>query len=369
MNGFIEIRSPPPPFPEETTGSPPPLVEAWVVTVQPSECSALVQWCANEYPPAATEEWSSHLKRVQRQFIRKTDGEEGAEPAFVDTASPDSLVAKAPRKRRRADTKNISPDFTLKVLLKRVNDTADSDEEEYTELRNKIATQLQRDSVELERYFVPQRPPQSMDEYHAFNTIWPTVYLPHQMQEYQEQQRQLDVSELELMRRGLSEAVADARFSMGGVVVLCPTTGRVVATASREFLQISGRAERKGDNIRKRNPLVTPYLLAIQGVSRIERSSISSSQYLCTGYDVYGVAEPTVFEAMALVHSRIRRLVFGCRRQESKGSGIVDARVHALPGTNHHFRAFTPEPDVWEQVSKEEKACQRETQTHHSLPK
>jgi len=68
-------------------------------------------------------------------------------------------------------------------------------------------------------------------------------------------------------------------------------------------------------------------------------------------YDVYLTKEPDVYEAMVLVHSRVRRVAFGVRDRSmgrlggaSDGS-LVDGRngcvgVHSLPGTNHHYRAF-----------------------------
>ena len=62
---------------------------------------------------------------------------------------------------------------------------------------------------------------------------------------------------------------------------------------------------------------------------------------------MYLTKEPTVYEAMALVHSRVRRVVFGIRDRAMGGLGgaaDVDSShiigIHSLPGTNHHYRAF-----------------------------
>ena len=53
---------------------------------------------------------------------------------------------------------------------------------------------------------------------------------------------------------------------------------------------------------------------------------------------------------MALVHSRVRRVVFGIQDKEMGGLGGASANatngendntgIHSLPGTNHHYRAF-----------------------------
>jgi Cytosine/adenosine deaminases len=59
-------------------------------------------------------------------------------------------------------------------------------------------------------------------------------------------------------------------------------------------------------------------------------------------YDVYLTKEPSVFESMALVHSRVRQVVFGIENKEDGGLGGTGdmTAVHCLPGTNHRYRAF-----------------------------
>jgi tRNA-specific adenosine deaminase 3 len=119
------------------------------------------------------------------------------------------------------------------------------------------------------------------------------------------------------------------------------------------------------------NCLATPVLLAIQGISRKERESQlqqqceptdnneyqhkefakrQGQQYLCTGYDMYSFYEPSIFEAMACLHSRLRRLIY-CRHQLVDGShtarphavwtnGCTQHHIHDLPRTNHRYRVF-----------------------------
>nr|CAD7195831.1 unnamed protein product [Timema douglasi] len=60
--------------------------------------------------------------------------------------------------------------------------------------------------------------------------------------------------------------------------------------------------------------------------------------YLCTGYDIYLTREPCAMCAMALVHSRVRRVFYG----SSTPSGALgtNAVVHCLKGLNHRYEVF-----------------------------
>ena len=100
----------------------------------------------------------------------------------------------------------------------------------------------------------------------------------------------------------------------------------------------------------KSNPLITPTLLAIQGVARKERERLVSrsscdskdlGQYLCTDLDAYigWGGEPDVFEAMALLHARIRSVTFlergGRMKTSSLGGFKGEKGVHCMDNANH----------------------------------
>ncbi|CAI5708644.1 unnamed protein product [Peronospora destructor] len=61
--------------------------------------------------------------------------------------------------------------------------------------------------------------------------------------------------------------------------------------------------------------------------------------YLCTGYDVYLDREPCAMCAMALVHSRARRVIFD-RANPDDGVLVSSFKLHTIKSLNHHYRVF-----------------------------
>ena len=66
--------------------------------------------------------------------------------------------------------------------------------------------------------------------------------------------------------------------------------------------------------------------------------------YLCTSYDCYTLNEPCAMCAMALVHSRLRRIVYAFETGGGRGmlSSTTDGcrRLHACRSLNHHFVVY-----------------------------
>ena len=60
--------------------------------------------------------------------------------------------------------------------------------------------------------------------------------------------------------------------------------------------------------------------------------------YLCTGYYVYVTHEPCIMCAMALVHSRMKRVFYGVKVKEG-GLGST-CKIHTINNLNHHFEVF-----------------------------
>lgn len=287
---FIEIRQ----LSEESER--PDRIEVWTSAVNPQDCRTLLKALSAETP---RDEVLSHLKRVNR-----------ARQQRMDESSP-------PKKKAKVG---------LEILLGRRREDFD--------------TLVEKFNLQPQRTCVPGRPAESKQELEEFNQMWPTIYFHKSTKEHKELELALSKEEMQQMELGM-KLVGDT----GGAIIMNPTTG-AVASHSRDEKVLQNGALLK-------NPfLCTPVLLAIQGISRMERKAalghgmdsdtFRNGQYLCTGYDMYLEKEPDVFEAMALVHSRIRRVVFGHSNKVTGGIGGTGegSAVHCLPGTNHRYRAF-----------------------------
>ncbi|XP_068232884.1 probable inactive tRNA-specific adenosine deaminase-like protein 3 isoform X2 [Palaemon carinicauda] len=62
--------------------------------------------------------------------------------------------------------------------------------------------------------------------------------------------------------------------------------------------------------------------------------------YICTGHDVYMTREPCMMCAMALLHSRVRRIFY---RYPNPKDGALESRtkLHVLAGINHRYEVFS----------------------------
>jgi len=408
-----------------------------------------------------------HLKRVKRTMMMPNTEKDLShtsapdEEEETDTTNMNNAATKSPESKRQRTTSDesnrnknnnnkIKKGKTnlvqrLQVLLgaKRILDeklssSAQHDPSSVTHILSQTYGLHEIDVV-----LVPARPPRSAEEYEQFKRIWPTAFYNNQTDAYQQAERQLSEMEIVQMRQGMEAALLDAqqaaavsaaaaasapalahpRVFRTGTVIVDPRTGEVVGRGAPErALQLQQQQQqivhddaRGGYCNSYYNPLAatSSLLYALQSVSRRERDAalqqgmdsadFQTGQYLCTGYDVYTTLEPNVWEAMAAVHSRIRRLIVGCcpcstvavaaatgirttpptnandddgantqimddpatalnhattappttttttttisTTSKRLASGLIDYNVHALPGTNHKYRAFLCQQD------------------------
>jgi len=77
------------------------------------------------------------------------------------------------------------------------------------------------------------------------------------------------------------------------------------------------------------------------GASASSRETVLGSHetYLCTGFDAFVTHEPCAMCAMALLHSRVKRVFWDVPDPTRGVLGSV-IRLHALPNVNHRYRVF-----------------------------
>ena len=157
------------------------------------------------------------------------------------------------------------------------------------------------------RKSLPGRPAHTKDELDHWNqSVWPTLFYEEKTAQYNEEKLALTSEEIEMMKRGMNESVQDAIVGQEqlkewknnvndgdkvlptlvfGVVVINPHNGVIVSKSSDERrLQAAPESGAKLDSIHgskvqwisfpeEANPLCTPVLLALEGVSRKERQA------------------------------------------------------------------------------------------------
>jgi tRNA(Arg) A34 adenosine deaminase TadA len=74
-------------------------------------------------------------------------------------------------------------------------------------------------------------------------------------------------------------------------------------------------------------------------------------QYLSTGCDAFLTQEPNLMDAMALVHSRVNRVIYRARQPAGEGAcegwGASRTRIHGVAALNHRFSAVYRENAEW----------------------
>ena len=228
---------------------------------------------------------------------------------------------------------------------------------------------------------VPRHAPQVRWQFEAWTRVWPLHFhegaAAHSLGVWID--KPPDAHELESMREHMRRAIQLAKRGAAaggrGVAAVFVRSGRVVAEcidttlASPPPLEIAAKplshcvAAASVDSIPSSSsppsesvhPLGHAVLRCIEVVARIERqhkeskrsqqpdpaatASTAAAQidHLCNECDVYVTAEPCAMCAMAMVHSRVRRVVYAL---PVSGGGALGSlyRLHAYRPLNHHFQ-------------------------------
>ncbi|XP_064485589.1 probable inactive tRNA-specific adenosine deaminase-like protein 3 isoform X2 [Ornithodoros turicata] len=194
---------------------------------------------------------------------------------------------------------------------------------------------------------VPKHTPMTRPQYECSNCMWPT--------QFHENKHIAQVLNDELFDNGeklelesymrLAVTAAKKASTCDAVTIVNPSSHKVLVTTVRNnnhplqhavltALDLVARLQGGGAwNL--------PDGCILYDVSQEDQRVDGQEPYLCTGYDVYVTQEPCLMCSMALVHSRIRRLFYGCR--SPAGALGSQHKLHVQKGLNHHF-------EVWEGV-------------------
>ncbi len=335
---------------DETDGD--ATLQALAVSVAAKDCSRIVKALAQPFPLPTS---LSHLKRVKNTVHKNETEKQQAEKIHIHGLLSDQQPVKRAKveSKQSETTKPFNRDLQILVGLEPLstlldnstsnrkdnNNTDDGSDSPATRLVTILAGTFDindQDSPRnilnslLQTVTVPSKPPQSQAQADAANRLWPTTYFPLKSLEYRHQQLSLSMDQMCGMSNMME--IVQRRNERSAIVVDSSQQRLVVVSTSwdEQVLQPGTSS----------NPLSTPILWAIQGVSRLERCD--NSHYLCTNFDLYCNYDPTIFEAMAIVHSRLGRVIFS-DKQPTAGvwrNAISEYSIHSLPGTNHHLRAF-----------------------------
>lgn len=215
-----------------------------------------------------------------------------------------------------------------------------------TFIDNDIPSKVMALCTSFREVLVPKYQPLTRAEFEEWCTHWPITFRPKSLD--RERERGPGEEEIALALQYMRLVQEDAelcskelgRPPLGGVIVN-PENNKIVTTSYKTLMKVR---EKKGD-LAINYVFNTPSLLCIEGTSAIVRGEnendniLPDDAYLCTGLDLYLTEEPDLFSAMALIHSRIRRVVYLRASPEHGAIGTL-YNIHELRSLNHHFRVY-----------------------------
>lgn len=247
-----------------------------------------------------------------------------------------ALVEQLPLTDRLGHLKRVRRDRTDNSINILVGPADDRDVE-------KIVTESLLDGLNVRRLEVPRDEPLCQEEMETYGKIWPVIYKPSSKLAAADVDEEEALSMLAYLRKAVTVAETAAVGDGAGAVLVHPKTKAVVATAA----DASDRSSCAPSKVLRHAVMECITNAAIPRSSdgpannREHRADDGAiEQYLCTGLDMYVSREPCIMCAMALVHSRIRRVIYGQPIRNGIVGGLSNARIHVEQKLNHRYDAF-----------------------------
>ncbi|XP_017786592.1 PREDICTED: probable inactive tRNA-specific adenosine deaminase-like protein 3 [Nicrophorus vespilloides] len=217
---------------------------------------------------------------------------------------------------------------------------------------------------------VAEVPPKTKKQYDVVNKLWPCNFHSNKYLEKLCTNSLFNVSELEDHKRFMRMCIDVSKHGIkAGAIVVDPKTRSVVAVGfdktsenpnkhavmvaidnvartqdggAWEPIEDGDGASLAGipgnilDDLNANYPGNSFGASCYKGKDEIE--SPDDGPYLCTNYYVYVTHEPCIMCAMALIHSRAKRVFYGTSVPE--GALGTACKIHTVKDLNHHYEAF-----------------------------
>lgn len=200
-------------------------------------------------------------------------------------------------------------------------------------VKDKIQSSL-TSLVEIITCKVPLRMPRIRDEYERWRKAghWPTTFHEPRTQIKEEAQELQRISQLS------TNIIPMLLDDLVQVAIVDPKTEQTFKVMARPMISPLDTSVMQGIE------LVAAYQRQVSSSTKLLGSSPDNhhsdhSDYLCTGYYAFCKKEPSLMEAMALVHSRIKIVVF-IDADPLRGALHSVAHLQATPGLNHYFSVY-----------------------------
>ncbi len=236
-------------------------------------------------------------------------------------------------------------------------------------LLDQTRTRLFREDLQLEIARIPSFAPESQEQWLEFNSHWPLKQAKVAQPVVEEKLTEEEIQKAETyMKMAWEEALnAKKRYSnvvgVGAIIVRVGVDGDEDVVMARTFdhsLPTMSPYDYERNNtgtetLTDTHPLGHATMQCVQQVAsrdmmvftkreegRLEvaqETDLSKVPYVCTGCDLYITHEPCCMCAMALVHSRIRRVFYSVPTPSF--GGLSSTRIHEEKSLNHHYKVFT----------------------------